>query len=87
MTSWAQTKNGSRIQVKPGARSCTIVTMKLIEPRSDDVIRNAIPISHQVWPCVAMTDSGAYDVQPEFAAPPGAKKLASMMRPPTKYAQ
>ena len=61
-----------------------IVTMKLTEPSSDDVIRKTIPISHHVCPCVAMTDSGGYDVQPDWAVPPGAKKLASMIRPPGK---
>jgi hypothetical protein len=50
VTNWAQTKNGSRMKLKPLARSCTIVTMKLTEPRSDDVIRKIIPISHIVCP-------------------------------------
>ena len=40
-----------------------------------------------VWPIVAMTDSGAYDVHPELAAPPGTKKLANMIVPPRKYTQ
>ena len=65
-----------------------IVTMKFIEPSSDDVIRKIMPMSHHVWPLVAvMTDSGGYDVQPDCAAPPGTKKLASMTTPPTKYTQ
>ena len=50
VTNCAQTKNGSRIQVRPFARSCTIVTMKLTEPSSDEVIRKTMPISHIVWP-------------------------------------
>ena len=32
----AQTKNGRRNQVRPGARSCTMVVMKFIEPSSDE---------------------------------------------------
>ena len=64
VTSCAQTKKGRRMKVRPLARSCTIVTMKLIEPRSDDVIRKTMPKSHTVWPTVAMTESGGYDVQP-----------------------
>ena len=58
VTSCAHTKNGSRSQVIPGARSCTIVVMKLTDPSSDDVIRNTIPNSHQVCPVVAIAASG-----------------------------
>ncbi len=58
VTSCAQTKNGSRIQLRPLARSWTIVTMKFTEPRSDDVIRKIMPISHQVWPPSSTIDSG-----------------------------
>jgi len=71
----------------PGARSCNVVTMKLTEPSSDEVIRKIIPTSHQVWPSVAMTDNGAYEVQPELAAPPGTKKLAIITMPPRKNDQ
>jgi hypothetical protein len=59
-----------------------IVTMKLSAPRSDDAIRKTIPTSQKVWPVVAMTESGAYEVQPELAAPPGRRKLTSITRPP-----
>ena len=75
------------MKLKPGARSWIVVTMKLTEPSSDEVIRKIIPTSHIVCPVVAMTDSGAYDVQPEFAAPPGTKKLAIMTTPPKKNDQ
>jgi len=61
--------------------------MKLIAPRSEDVIKHVIPTNHHVWPWVAITDRGTYDVQPELAAPPGAKKLANITTPPTKYTQ
>ena len=65
-----------------------MVTMKLTDPSSDDVIRKIMPISHHVWPSVGvMTDSGGYDVQPDCAAPPGMKKLASITTPPMKYTQ
>ena len=50
MTSCAHTKNGNRNQVSPLALSCTIVTMKFTDPRSDDVIRKTMPTSHIVWP-------------------------------------
>ena len=59
VTSWAQTKKGSRKKVSPGARSWIVVTMKLIDPRSDEVMRNTMPKSHQVWPLVAMSARGA----------------------------
>ena len=50
MTNCAQTKNGSRIQVMPGARSWMIVAMKFTAPSSDEVIRKTMPISQNVWP-------------------------------------
>ena len=56
--------------------------MKLIAPRSEDAIRKIMPTSQAVCPMVAMTESGAYEVQPELAAPPGRKKLASITMPP-----
>ena len=88
VTSCAHTKNGSRIHVRPLALSWTMVTMKFTEPRSDEVMRKTMPISHSVWPSpTAVTDSGGYDVQPDLAAPPGRKKLASMTTPPRKYTQ
>ena len=60
------------MKLRPVARSWTIVTMKLTDPRSDDVIRKTMPTSHIVWPFPdAITDSGGYDVQPDCAAPPG----------------
>ncbi len=58
VTNCAQTKNGRRMKVSPFARSWTIVTMKLTEPSSDDVIRKIMPISQIVWPVVAMSESG-----------------------------
>ena len=64
-----------------------VVTIKLTEPSIDEVIRKIIPTNQSVCPVVAMTDNGAYDVQPEFAAPPGTKKLANITTPPKKNDQ
>ena len=50
VTNCAHTKNGSRIQVSPLARSWMMVVMKLIAPSSDDVIRKIKPINQSVWP-------------------------------------
>ena len=58
VTNCAQQKNGSRMQVSPGARSWMVVAMKLIAPSSDEVIRKTIPRSHSVWPGPAMSASG-----------------------------
>ena len=58
VTSCVQTKNGRRDQVSPGARNCTIVTMKFTAPKSDEKIRNSMPQSQTVWPIVAMFASG-----------------------------
>ncbi len=87
MTSCAHTKKGSRIIVRPGARSWRIVTIILIAPTSDEPISTSMPTSHAVWPAVATSASGGYDVQPDCAAPPGRKKPASMITPAARYSQ
>jgi hypothetical protein len=84
VTSIAHTKNGIRISVMPGARSCRIVTIMLIELSIDDSTSRNMPTSHAVWPIVAMLASGGYDVHPDEAAPPGRKNPAIMIRPATR---
>src|SRR6266404_928491 len=93
VTNWAHTKNGSRIHVSPFARNWMMVVIVLTEPRSDEVIRNTMPVSHKDWPVKiewlmgVITESGAYEVQPECAEPPDTKKMPSMTTPPIKYTQ
>src|SRR5437764_14779519 len=50
VTNCAQTKNGNRIHVRPGARNWMIVVMKLIAPSKEDVIRKINPVSQSVGP-------------------------------------
>ena len=50
------------------------MTMKLIAPSSDDMIRSSMPTSHQRLARGAMSASGGYDVQPDCAAPPGSEE-------------
>src|ERR1051325_10295966 len=73
-----------------------IVVMKLTAPSKDDVIRKTKPMSQsdcplktglKPGPLSAMSDNGTYDVHPPLAAPPGTKKLLSMIAPPTANAQ
>lgn len=45
-----QTNIGIFIQVMPGARMRVMVTMKLIDPMSDEVPVSARPISHRSVP-------------------------------------
>ena len=87
MTNCAQTKNGSRMQRQAlGAQ---------LHDRDDEVDRaeqrRGDQEDHADQPhrlaVGAMTASGGYDVQPDCAAPPGWKKLASIVTPPTKYTQ
>jgi hypothetical protein len=87
VTNCAHTKKGSRNHVMPGARSCTMVAMKFTAPKSDEMMSRNIATSHHVWPSSAKSARGGYAVQPELAAPPGTKKLASITTPPTKKAQ
>ena len=60
----AQTKNGRRNQVSPGARSWTIVVMKFTAPSSDEKISSSMPTSHRSGRDGAKSASGGYDVQP-----------------------
>ena len=87
MTNCAHTKKGKRMNVRPLARSWMMVVMKLTAPSSDEVIRKIIPMSHIVWPMPARTERGVYDVHPDWAAPPGVTKLASIVTPPRKKNQ
>src|SRR5262245_35315592 len=87
VTSCAHTKKGNRMKESPFARSWIVVVMKLIAPRSDEVIRKIIPRIQTVWPVGAMFASGEYDVHPDCAAPPGAKNDRSIVTPPRKKAQ
>ncbi len=50
VTNCAQTKNGRRIQVMPGARNWMMVARKLTAPSSEEVIRNTMPTIQKVWP-------------------------------------
>ena len=54
MTSIAQTKKGSRIQVRPFARRLMMVVMKLTAPRSEEEMTKTMARSHQVWPVQKM---------------------------------
>ena len=88
VTNCAQTKNGRRMQLRPLARSCTIVTMKLTEPSSDDVIRKIMPISHIVWPVVAMIGRAADTTSSRTARRRRARRSwRASITPPRKYTQ
>ena len=50
VTNCAQTKNGRRIHVMPGARSWMMVAMKFTAPSSEDVINSTMPMIQNVWP-------------------------------------
>ncbi len=60
-----------------------IVTRKLSAVAIEEAPANCTPIVKKVWPSGVSVESGAYAVQPVANAPPGAKKLASIMIPAT----
>src|SRR2546430_14864141 len=78
---FAQTRRGMRKKLIPGARIVMIVTRKLSAVMIEEAPANCTPIEKNVWPMGAFVDSGAYAVQPSANAPPGAKKLPSIMKP------
>ena len=77
-----------RVQLIPGARRFWIVTMKLIAPASDDAVRMWIDRIQRSCPFPgSWVESGAYAVQPDFAAPPSAKKESISTSPPRTKSQ
>src|SRR5207302_3959601 len=79
----AHTNSGMRKKHMPGARIVMIVTRKLSAVMIEDAPANCTPIEKNVCPIGMFVDSGAYAVQPSAKAPPGAKKLPSIMKPAT----
>ena len=75
------------MNVKPRARNWMTVVITFIAFSMDDIPRRMMPISQKSWPRVAMTASGGYDVQPEFAAPPVTQKLAEHQQPGSEKIQ
>src|ERR1700731_2015358 len=67
----AQTSSGSRKKLMPGARIVMIVTRKLSAVMIEEAPANCTATEKKVWPIGALTDSGAYAVQPSANAPPG----------------
>ena len=78
-----------RIQDMPRVRMLWTVTTKLIAPASDAIdsvwmprIQRSVP-----FPGECSVESGTYIVQPAWAAPPLAKKLAYSTIPPSRNSQ
>src|SRR5919107_5470414 len=79
----AHTRSGMRQNVMPGARMVMIVTRKFSAVAIDDAPANCTATVKKTWPTGAVSDSGAYAVQPAANEPPGAKNDASIMSPAT----
>ena len=82
VTKRAQTVSGRRKNVSPGARRFNTVVMKLTAVRSDEIPSTRRASSHRVCPFGCTAESGAYDVQPDWAAPPVTKKDQRMRTAP-----
>ena len=78
---FAHTSSGMRKKLMPGARIVMIVTRKLSAVMIEEAPANCTPIEKNVCPTGASIDSGVYAVQPSANAPPGAKKLPSIIAP------
>src|SRR5450755_1164888 len=78
---FAHTSSGIRKKLIPGARIVMIVTRKLSAVMIEDAPANWTATEKNVWPIGALVDSGVYAVQPSANAPPGTRKLASIMIP------
>src|SRR3954467_8621165 len=79
-----------RIQLIPGARILWIVQMKLIAPRSDEIATRCRERIQRSWPLPGeknFSETGGWLYQPDFAAPPFARKLMNMTMPPKRKNQ
>src|SRR5687768_8091776 len=78
---FAHTSSGILKNDIPGARMVMIVTRKFSAVAIEDAPANCTPIVKKFCPIGAVSDSGAYAVQPVANDPPGAKKDPSIMIP------
>ncbi len=78
---FAQTSSGIRKKLIPGARMVMIVARKFSAVAIEDAPANCTPIVKKTCPSGAVTESGAYAVQPLANEPPGAPKDISIMIP------
>src|ERR1700745_2338404 len=84
---FAQTSSGIRKKLIPGARMVMIVTRKLSAVKIEEKPANWTPIEKNSCPVGIVVDSGAYAVHPDANEPPGARKLISMITPPSGSSQ
>src|SRR5437870_4051065 len=84
---FAHTNSGMRKKLMPGARIVMIVTRKLSAVKIEEKPANCTPIEKNSWPIGIVVESGAYAVQPDANEPPGARKLISMISPPSGSSQ
>src|SRR5438309_12036255 len=70
---FAHTSSGMRKKLMPGARMVMIVTRKFRAVKIEEKPANWTPIEKNSWPSGIVVDNGAYAVQPEANAPPGAR--------------
>ncbi len=78
---FAQTSSGMRQKVIPGARMVMIVTRKLSAVMIEDAPAHWTPMLKNTVPSGWLVESGAYPVQPAANAPPGTRKLSSIIVP------
>src|SRR5271154_4953160 len=77
----AHTSSGNRKKLIPGARIVMIVTRKFSAVMIEEAPANCTATEKNVCPIGALVDSGVYAVQPSAKAPPGTRKLASIITP------
>src|SRR5947199_10481321 len=80
---FAQTSSGMRKKLIPGALIVMIVTRKLSAVKIEENPANWTPIVKNSCTSGIVVESGAYAVQPEANDPRGARKLISIIRPPS----
>src|SRR5919198_1636159 len=79
-----------RIQLMPEARMLWIVQMKLMAPASEESATRCSDRIQRSWPLPgekSFSESGGYPYHPDFEAPPEARKLRNIVRPPNRKSQ
>ncbi len=85
-----QVKIGRRHMIMPGARKSRMVTTRFTAVAMVAALVSDSPTIHRSTPTLGVarsSDSGAYPVQPMFAAPPLVTKPTKITSPPPRNSQ
>src|SRR5437588_11203331 len=74
-------------KLRPGRPKVMMVTRKVRAVECEEEPADCTPIEKSSGPIGIVVESGAYAAQPDANEPPGARKLISMISPPSGSSQ